>query len=882
MYRRYQQILTAIAIAACAGCDRSSEPQRSSAPAVQQIEYKRHLRQGVELMRRMLFDTAAAELEKCIAIRPHDPELLFQVARLRLAQGVDMHTALAPLEEAITLNDQMVKAHRLLYILHSGAGQEEKAAAHRAAVVRLYGALGALEMEATDYHWTTGREKPAYSKVREPAAPGDGQARFAKAAQKLERQGYYDPGQAVPAMETLLREYPDLTALRLFYAQKILNNEVRIHTLQRPDLPPVSSRLIMDYAQIHFEKVVDQSPPRGTIAAKGIFGLATAALRMADYDEAVVHLDNLLSGRTITAPKRNLLLKLKGIARHKQLRYAEAASLLEEVVRPNGQGDVTFSAYADWWNLHLAYEEGGVPIAERAMPFRFRPGLPLPGASAPLRFEDVAAKMGVNKLDGLGPSAWCDYDHDGDFDLFVCGCDSYGALYRNDGDHFRDVSAEAGLFHVQSGFSATLQDYDNDGYCDLYVGRDGWNGPAPNSLYRNNGDGTFTETTEAAGVGHPGSSFVHSWFDYNRDGFLDLYVANGIVGGGDTNVLYRNNTDGTFTDTTAEAGLAERRGTKTIGLAIGDYDKDGWPDLFVGGFNVPHRLYHNLGDGTFRDVAVEAGLTSPKWERQCYVSFFFDYDNDTWPDILMTNLASFPYVVMGVSEAYASLPAEGREKLFRMAPKLYRNNRDGTFTDVSREAGFLYPMGVMGANVADLDNDGFQDVYFATGDPAIFRMEPDRFFRNNGDGTFTDWTFATGLGNLGKGHGVTFVDIDGDGDLDMYVPEGGFVHGDAWENAFYLNLQATGNSWLHIDLRGDPSNRDAVGTSVTVTAGGMTQLRQVKGGRGFGSSDSPTVEFGLGKAKTVERVEIRWPSGTLQVLENVRVNQRIFVREGRS
>jgi len=839
------------------------------------------MRQGLDLMRRGLLESAAAELENCRSIRPHDSELLFHTARLRLAQGADVKSVLRFLEEAIILDERMVKAHRLLYVLHTKEGQRETAAIHRAAVVRLYGALGAVEMDATDYHLGRRRDEPAYAKVSEPTAEDAAQTRFAQAARQLERVGYYDPGRAVPAMESLLREYPDLTALRLFYAEKILYNEVRIYRPGRSDLPPVSSRLIMDYAQIHFERVIDRSPPGGKIASKALFGLATTALRMGDYDDAVVHLDNLLSDQSAAANDRSWWLSLKGLARYKQHRFTEAVPLLEKAIRGNAQNSVTLSLFSDWWNLHLAYEDGGIPLAQRTMPFRFRPGLPLPGDEAPLSFKDIAAEMGVNKFDGLGPSAWCDYDHDGDFDLFVCGCDSYGALYRNDGDRFRDVSAEAGLFHVQSGFSATLQDYDNDGCCDLYIGRDGWNGPAPNSLYRNNGDGTFTDRTDSAGVGHPGSSFVHSWLDYNRDGFLDLYVANGIVGGGDTNVLYRNNGDGTFTDATAEAGLKERRGTKTIGFAIGDYDKDGWPDLFVGGWNGPHRLYRNGANGTFREVAVKAGLTSPSWESSRYVSFFFDYDNDTWPDILMTNLAPFARVVMGISKAYSQLPAEERETLFKMAPKLYRNNRDGTFTDVSRNAGFLYPIGVMGANVADVDNDGFQDVYFATGDPAVARMEPDRFFRNNGDGTFTDWTFATGLGNLGKGHGVTFVDIDHDGDLDMYVPEGGFVHGDAWENAFYRNLQATGNGWLHIDLQGDPSNRDAVGTSLTVTAGGMTQLRQVKGGRGFGSSDSPTVEFGLGKSKTVERLEIRWPSGTHQSFEAVGVNQRIFVHEGR-
>jgi tetratricopeptide (TPR) repeat protein len=861
----------------CSGCERPSESSNAPAPTVQTMDYKRHLRQGVEQMRRHLYTSAAAELQKCQEVKPDDPDLLFHLARLRLAQEADPNVVASLLGRALSQDNEMVKAHRLLYLLYTVTRQPEKAAAHRAAVERLYGALGTVEMEATEYLLGWRQEEPTYTEVRASATAGNAQARYARATTKLTRHGQYDPATAVPTMEALLREYPHLTALRLVYAQTLLNTDVRIQAVDRPELPPISSRLILDYIQSHMEHVVDQSLPGGQVAFRGIDGLARTGLRMGDYDDAVMHLDHLRSQLREGMLKRHYFA-LGGVARYKQNRHDEAIALLEASVRNDAPSSRTY--FPNLWVLHLAYEAAGVPVDQRGLLFPFRRDLPRSGDDAPLRFEDVAARMGVNKFDGLGPSAWGDYDGDGDFDLFVCGCDSYGALYRNDGDHFRDVSVEAGLFHVQSGFSATFQDYDNDGYPDLYIGRDGWNAAASNSLYHNNGDGTFTDVTGVAGVGHPGSSFVHSWLDYDRDGFLDLYVANGILGGGDTNVLYHNNGDGTFTDATAAARLSESRGIKTIGFAIGDYDKDGWPDIFVGGFNVPHRLYHNRGDGTFEQVAIRSGLTSPQSERDRYVSFFFDYDNDTYPDILMTCLAKFRNTLIGMSEYHTSAPDSVREELFAKAPKLYRNNRDGTFTDVSREAGFLYPCGTMGANVADVDNDGFQDVYFATGDPLIARMEPDRFYRNNGDGSFTDWTFATGLGNLGKGHGVTFVDIDGDGDLDMYVPEGGFVHGDAWENAFYLNLQATGNNWLHIDLEGDVSNRDAVGTSVTMTAGGMTQLRQVKGGRGFGSTDSPTIEFGLAKAGIVERLEIRWPSGTRQVFENVPVNQRIFVREG--
>jgi hypothetical protein len=262
------------------------------------------------------------------------------------------------------------------------------------------------------------------------------------------------------------------------------------------------------------------------------------------------------------------------------------------------------------------------------------------------------------------------------------------------------------------------------------------------------------------------------------------------------------------------------------------------------------------------------------------MAFFLDYDNDAYPDILKTNLAQWGSVLTALSDGFFSQSESARELANHDMPRLYRNNRNGTFTDVSERAGLVHPIGVMGANVADLDNDGFLDLYFGTGDPQVERLEPDRFYRNNGDGTFTDLTFATGLGNTGKGHGVTFVDFDHDGDLEIYAPVGGFVHGDAWPNAFYLNRQTTGNHWLHVDLEGTRSNLGAIDAKLILRAGDLKLLREVKNGEGFGSSNSPTVEFGLGKYDVVESLEILWPSGETQLFTDLPVDKRIHVVEG--
>jgi hypothetical protein len=211
--------------------------------------------------------------------------------------------------------------------------------------------------------------------------------------------------------------------------------------------------------------------------------------------------------------------------------------------------------------------------------------------------------------------------------------------------------------------------------------------------------------------------------------------------------------------------------------------------------------------------------------------------------------------------------------------RLFRNDRKGGFADVTFESKLYFPMGVMGAGVADLDNDGFVDFHFGTGDPQLSRLEPNRLFRNLGDGTFADIRRAVGVAQPGKkGHGVCFVDIDEDGDLDMYAQLGGHYRGDHAESAFYRNLEGNQNHWLAIELTGTKSNRFAVGASVVVRAGGQAFYREVKGSEGFGSTSPFRLHVGLGKQ--VDSIEIAWPSGLKQTLKNAAANQLIRVKEG--
>jgi tetratricopeptide (TPR) repeat protein len=878
--------LVVLSFALLAG--RADQVEAGGVPAVStqfaDAEFSRRLRLGTGQLRRLLPDSARAEFERCAAIRADDPELLFQLARLELMPGgAGPAAATALLERAVEQKPDSVKTRRLLHEIELRKS-EPPSLDHRAAIERAYGQLGLFEMASHSAYLAGEREKGSFLRFVQER-PGMAYVKeytsLKTALLQLNRHGAYAPSEAVPVIERSLREFPDLAAIRMYYAKMLVLGEVRVNYSDRPDLPAMSSDLIFDMAQLHFEQVFDQIDPRSPMALETFRMLGYIALLMGDYDDAMTYLDilEMRSGALRDKkPFRRFLNGRRGLIRYKQNRFDEAIDLLELAV--DGMDPAAPEALSSRWVLHLAYEAAGTPPARRRAGLDLRRDLLGGPGSTVFDFEDVAPQWGIDKRDGAGPSAWGDYDGDGDHDLFTTGADSYGALYRNDGESFTDVSREAGLFHTESGFSSTFVDYDGDGWPDLHIGRDGWSGPMRNSLYRNNGDGTFTDVTERAGIGNPGSAFVCAWSDVDRDGDVDLMVANGITGGGDTNALYRNNGDGTFTDVTEQAGLAEPPGTRTIGLAFGDYDQDGWPDLFVSGWGTLNRLYRNKGDGTFEEVAEQAGVKEEQAISTGYVTFFADFDNDLDLDILRTSMAPWTDTLLGMSDHFDSLPAKVRRAMLRNCAKLYRNDGDGTFTEVGEQAGFVYPIGIMGTGVADLDNDGYLDVYFATGDPRFERMEADRFWHNNGDLTFTDVTFAAGLGNVGKGHGVTFIDIDGDGDLEIYAPEGGFMHADAWSNAFYLNRQKSGNHWLHVDLEGRESNRDALDAKLIVRAGKLRLLREVHNGEGFGSSNTPTVEFGLGRAERIDRLEVHWPSGKVQSFEDVPIDSRIFLREG--
>ncbi|MDX2030482.1 MAG: CRTAC1 family protein [Blastocatellia bacterium] len=504
--------------------------------------------------------------------------------------------------------------------------------------------------------------------------------------------------------------------------------------------------------------------------------------------------------------------------------------------------------------------------------------IPAPAATSRFpRFPDVAAAAGLDLIAGAGGAIMDDFDNDGLNDIVLSSVDACEplAFFHNDGNgRFSNRTQQAGLRGQLGGINCVQTDFDNDGWLDIFVMRGGWEFPMRNSLLRNNRNGSFTDVTEAAGL-LSSRHRTHSaaWADFDRDGLLDLYVGHEETPG----QLFRNRGDGRFVDVTDSAGVGRTAFTK--GVAWGDYDNDGFPDLYVSNYGSENFLFHNNGDGTFSEMGAKLGVSKP---LMSFPTWFFDYDNDGRLDLFV---ASFVPSVTEIARHYLRLPPRAETM------RLYRNTGQG-FQDVTSDAGLSIVAPTMGANFGDLDNDGRLDLYLGTGAPSYTALMPNFVFHNLGRGSFADVTAASGMGHLQKGHGVAIGDLDNDGDQDVFVNVGGFVPGDKYNKALFLNpasnAAAAGKShWLSIKLTGVKSNRAAIGAriklSLTDAAGKpVTMYRTVGSGGSFGAS--PLAQhFGLGKGTPtgrIDQIEIDWPAGgPTQTLRALSIDQFIEITE---
>jgi len=549
-------------------------------------------------------------------------------------------------------------------------------------------------------------------------------------------------------------------------------------------------------------------------------------------------------------------------------------------------GDL-FLAYAEGhprnvqaaWLLNVARQATG--DFPQGVPERLRlPQRELTGPPFP-HWRDRAPELGIATVDLAGGAVMDDFDGDGQLDLVSSSWDPCTPLtaFRNDGrGGFEPVAERWGLSAQLGGLNVVHGDYDNDGDLDLLVLRGAWlraEGTIRNSLLRNDlvTAGRFVDTTEAAGLAWPAyPTQTAGWADYDGDGDLDLYVGNEATKVGDyPSQLFRNRGDGTFEDVARQAGVTNDRYSKSV--AWGDYDDDGDLDLYVSNFG-PNRLYRNDGDGHFTDVAPQLGLTEP--ERESFAAWFFDFDNDGDLDLFV---ADYREQAAQVSASYFGLTFDEGQ------PLLYRNDGKGGFEEVSRQVGLVRPVMPMGANFGDLDNDGWLDIYLGTGEPDLASLQPNVMLHNVG-GRLEDVTMSGGFGQLQKGHGVAFGDLDNDGDQDIFHQLGGFFAADAFGNALFENPGEGVGSWVTLRLEGRKANRFGVGARLELDVPGAngeprTIYLQAGSGGSFGAS-SLQQEIGLGPG--VERIlelRIRWPgSGTRQVFRDVEAGHVYRLVEG--
>ena len=537
------------------------------------------------------------------------------------------------------------------------------------------------------------------------------------------------------------------------------------------------------------------------------------------------------------------------------------------------------------WLLNVAYMQLGrypkdVPKQWLIEESRFASEHPLPV------FPQVAASEGVDILGHAGGALVEDFDGDGLLDIMVSSSGPMDQihLFHNNGDGtFRDVTRKSGLIGEKGGLNLVLTDYNNDGKPDVLVLRGGWwgkQGAYPMSLLKNRGGGTFEDVTEAAGLLVSGPTQTAAWADFDGDGWLDLFVGyESKQGDRHPSLLFHNNGDGTFTEMGEASGLGDLGFVK--GVAWGDFNNDGRPDLYVSVMYGKNHLFRNDGPKDVNDIRKGWKFTdvtdaaSVAKQSNTFATWFFDYDNDGWPDLFVAGYSTEASGDVGAFEMGMPVKAE--------TSRLYHNNHDGTFTDVSAETGMDRTILTMGASFGDLDNDGWLDVYLGTGDSTYQALLPNRMFRNDRGARFQDVTTAGDFGHLQKGHAVAFADLHRTGFEDVFEEMGGAQPGDAFQSALYKN-PGNGNHWITLRLEGVRSNRAAFGAKVRVTIMENGKRRSIYRTVGFASSfgGNPLEQHvGIGAATVVEEVEVTWPaSGIVDRMHDIQVDKRYTLREG--
>lgn len=542
------------------------------------------------------------------------------------------------------------------------------------------------------------------------------------------------------------------------------------------------------------------------------------------------------------------------------------------------------------WLINIAYMTLG-EYPQKVPKQLLIPNLNSDTANQVKPFPDMAGSLGLNINGRAGGVIIDDFNNDGYLDIITSGWDLSDPMHyfqNNKDGTFSDHTEQSGLKGITGGLNIQQTDYNNDGNTDIFILRGAWLtngfGNQPSSLLRNNGDGTFTDVTIPSGLLFFHPTQTATWADFNNDGWLDVFVGtesstNIYEKNASACALYINNHDGTFTNISAAAHCNISAFVK--GVTSADYNNDGYPDIFISTMDGKKFLLKNKGIAgpgvDFEDVTAKSGIDNNR--ERSFTTWFYDYNNDGWQDIMVADY-QFDRALGYYSAADAlGSPVLGAGNIF-----LYKNNHDGTFTDVTKETGLNKVVYSMGGNFGDIDNDGYPDMYFGTGNPDFKSLVPNKFFRNIEGKRFADITTSSRTGNLQKGHGVAFADLRNTGNQDIFIEMGGAYIGDSYTSSLYMNPGLSNNNWISLKLNGVKANKAAIGSHIKLsfTDNGVKRsvYKDVNSGGSFGSSPL-RQEMGIGQAKVIDDIEIKWAgSNTVQHFKNVMPNQFLHITEG--
>ncbi|BBM88312.1 CRTAC1 family protein [Candidatus Uabimicrobium amorphum] len=596
--------------------------------------------------------------------------------------------------------------------------------------------------------------------------------------------------------------------------------------------------------------------------------------------------DNCLCNNT----QQSCIFPIRGAGIHQQKKGStKAIELLEKMLTKN-ENDL-----AALWLLNLAHMTLGQYPDSVPKKWRISPNL-FAGSSFPTKFTNVAKQKKVDVLSKAGGVILDDFDNDGNIDIITSGW-GFGEQIRffvNDGaGTFVERTNQANLTGITGGLNIVQTDYNNDGFLDIFIPRGAWyqENHYPNSLLKNNGDGTFEDVTVEANLLDYSPTQTAAWGDYNNDGWIDLFVGNEARPSRKRfkathyqSRLYQNNGDGTFSDVSKHVGLDIVAFVK--GASWGDVNNDGLLDLYVSCMDEDNYLFINHQQNnrfSFTNMAQEKNVTKPK---SGFATWLWDYNNDGWLDIFAASFNGGFLQANTIKPIVHDIAANylGKEHSLEDIC-VYKNNGNGSFSEVAQKLKINKAFLTMGANFGDIDNDGFLDVYCGTGNPRYYTLVPNKMMRNKKGKLFEDVTTTSGFGHLQKGHGIAFADIDNDGDQDVYAQLGGAYEGDKFYNALFEN-PGNHNNWITLRLHGVKSNRAAIGARICIEAanqqGEKAHFYRVVGSGGSFGSSSLQQEIGLGKFTKIERITIDWPIPKVQqVLKNVQVNKRYSLIEGK-